>query len=175
MTAALFDKIGVAPLPDERVLWSHVQSEGTARRVLPVFNWVNPIAAAGFMMLAMYQLIAGGFSSVFAWVLLALAVQTAVSVFRKFDPKAPITLQGHNDPVFMSCVITTRRILLFDFAGEPVTLLDRAALSAATLDYVQGARGLIFRSDQHPDQYAFIANIDHQPMLRALDMNRNTP
>lgn len=127
------------------------------------------------MMWAMYQLITDGFSSVFAWFLFALAVHTAVSAFRDFDQKTQGTAHAHHGSIFMSCVITTRRILLFDFAGEPVTLLDRAALSSAALDYVQGSRGLVFRSDQYSDQYAFIANIDHQPMLRALDMNRNTP
>lgn len=176
MTNAVFDKIDITPFPGERVLWSHVQ-KGIDKHDTPApYRWGWFLLSTGLFGYGIYQIATSKEAWTLTYILGVAAFFATIVLIFKFGPALLARLPFNTEQTaFMSCVITTDRILLLDFEGAPVRSLDRRSLKSAAVDFVQGGRALVFRSDTPSITYAFIANIDHHPALQALDTPRKTP
>lgn len=176
MTKAVFDKLGITPFPGERILWSHVQKRPDEHDMTAPYRWGWFLLNAGLFGYGVYQIATSKEFWTLTYVLGFAVFFVALFLVFKFGPallkRLPFDTQ---QTAFLSCVITTDRVLLFDCEGEPIKSLDRRSLKSAALDFSQGGRALVFRSDTNTNNLAFISTIDFRPALDALDTNRKTP
>lgn len=173
MTKSILDKIGIVLFPDERVLWSRIQA-GVSEKTTP--KWISYIIYGIIIIFWVYQYLTSDLRLDWMIVLGGVGFIAVIVLTMKFGPDVLKRLRIDTDQTdFMSCVITTDRVLLLDYEGAPVTALDRRSLKPAVVDFVRGGRAIIFRSHTDTRDHAFIANTNFKPALEALDTPRNTP
>jgi len=176
MTNAAFEKIGVKRLLSERVLWSHVQEKSAEPKKVSTRRFFTRIVSCVSLGGSFFQLFYSDFESLGAGLALVFSIIIAAGAFQ--ETKTDLNYAKRRRPfqiVFMSCVITNKRILLRNFAGAPVTILDRSEINSIRADDANGSRGIVFSSSNHLDSFTFIGRIDHSPALAALDSTGHTP
>ena len=61
-------------------------------------------------------------------------------------------------PSYVSCVITDRRVLLFNNPAKGVVSLDRSNLASPMLETGEGTSAVMFSSPHSPERYLFITD-----------------
>lgn len=173
MTGTTLDdatRAGLDLYQGERVLWAKVQ-RGKVKRKTPKLgqNWPWEVQILP-MIIILVAYAGGGRSNLLRDVAIMLSILAVISILVRIGP-----LKGLDEAfarpavrVFMSCVVTDRRILLFDSPGNPVTSLQRSRMAKVKQDFAEGAPALMFRTDHPRRDYAFISTTDFTPALRVL-------
>jgi len=168
------------PLEDgERVLWSSILQgfdEASAEAARASFRKLHLALRFISLPVFLYMLLRSGLpdmsemSKILYGVLFIGLCWAAAGVFGSMKDRIELFLpKSFRQRVFKSCVITNRRVILFDGGHEAPTVLDRQRIDSADLDYAHGSRALVFRSESHTDSYTFIGTADLNSALSRFD------
>lgn len=166
---------GLGLYPGEKVLWAKICPGEPPKRSLLFWSALPwPVAVglviAGVLLSASEIWIEAEWALDFlvgslSWIFMFAGLMALFDRFLNFSGLAKWSGQLRS---FLSCVITDRRVLLFNQLGERPTALSRSRLASTKTDYVEGSRALLFKSHGDRDTYAWLHASDFTAALDAL-------
>lgn len=150
--------------PGEKLVWSHTpaepaHSDSRSRNenleyLYKAVTYVQFTLALLFLIRGLIELSNGPLSKF----VLSLLFLSGGLVLVRLGPRLRrwYLKQGHQ-LAYANCVITNRRVLLFNHLSGDLIALSRKKLSLVERDYVQGSLGLVFHSNGQDDTAAFIS------------------
>lgn len=162
--------------PDEQIIWQSVQPYQSQGQIAPDSSYPALKSAILAFSLALAIYLSSFWLDLepvpeMIWIFVAVMV-FAHGVYRL--SQSPFFVRFNHftvimhAPSFVSCVITDRRVLLFNQLGESPTALSRGRLASTTIDYVEGSRALLMKSHGDRHTYAWLHASDFTAALDAL-------
>jgi len=156
--------------PGEKLIWSHTPA--TAVRPSENLEFAYKALTLAQFLFGMAALIVGVMkqpNDMLPIILISFLFFGGGVFLIKFGAKIRQWFPKHSGQLaYANCLITNRRVLLFNHLQGDLMVLNRKELSLVERDYVQGGLGLVFHSKEKDEAFAFLSTSHHGAAFQVL-------